>query len=215
MKQSLKSKLLMTMMITGLVIATGCGSDDDDDGSTVVLIPENQQREEGPVRTGPSVVINRQINNTVRVINKNLIVQQNNLVINYEVVNLAPVIHQQYVYAAPSCETASKNDVNLDGIIDQVEFEAIAGSPVLTLPEVEGETIQTQQEIPVSSLPADQEDFIFVVYGAEEGVTIPVVCNSFNVNQVNVTETPEPTPEPTPTPSPAPQPEEPAPTIEE
>lgn len=188
MKQDFTSKILRALIIASTLIVAGCGSDDDDD-STVIFVPENQQREEGPVATGPDIIINNRIDNDVKVINKNIRVENNDLIIRYLVINLDPVVHQQYIYASVNCSAAANNDINGDGVVDQVEFEEAVGQPVAILNEAQGTTLQTQQQFPVTELPPEEENFAFVVYGAEEGVTVPVICNSFNVNKLSSSDT--------------------------
>lgn len=178
-------------MVASLVTVAACGDGDDDGDTNITFAPgPEQQREEGPVSTSPSVVVNNQINNRVKIINKNYQVQNNNLIIKYKVVNADPVIHQQNVYVSVNCNQIINADINNDQIVDQAEVEQTVGAPVATLTETEGTEYEQTQSIPLDQLPADQEKFIFVVYGADEGVTVPVACNSFSVEQQNVNNAP-------------------------
>lgn len=182
MKHVFNSKFISTMMLTSTLLNVSCGDRGKDD-NTIILIPDNQlqQRQEGTVPTGPSVVVNNNIDNDVKVINKNIRVVEKNLVIKYRVVNVDPVLHQQFIFAAVDC-SGIHNDVNGDGLVDQAELEEAVGSPVATLAEAQGSDFMTDQRLPVAELPADQTRFALVVFGSNEGTSIPVICNSFTVN---------------------------------
>lgn len=190
MKQQFNSKLLRAIFIASMIVLAGCGSNnDDDDDPTIIFLPEQQQREEGPVATGPSVIVNNRVDNDVKIINKNIQVVENNLNVRFNVTNVDAVIHQQYIYVAPSCEVI-RNDLNGDNVVDQVELEGAVGTPVVTLEEAQGTTYQTQQQISVADLPLDKERFILVIYGSDEGATYPVICSPFTVSRKSTSTTP-------------------------
>lgn len=201
-KNPFNSNLLRMLLIGSMVLAVSCGSDDDDGDTNISIVPEQQEREEGPVNSGPSVVVNNRVDNDVKIIDKDFMIDRSNLVLKYKVVNADPVIHQQNIYVAVDCSQVINSDINADGMIEQTEVEQSVGTPVASLQEAQGTQYQQTQSVPVSELPPEEEDFVFVVYGAEEGVTVPVACNSFKVQQQNTTTNNQPQPEPQPQPQP-------------
>jgi hypothetical protein len=184
MKQSFPSKIFSSIVLTSTLLLAGCGGNDGKDDTTVIFVPEQQQREEGPVPTGPSVVVNNRIDNDVKVIQKNIRVVEKNLIIKYHVVNVDPVIHQQFIYVAVDC-SGIHNDMNGDGMVDQAELEEAVGTPVATLSEGQGTEYETDQQLSVDELPPEQSRFALVVYGSNQSTSIPIICNAFTVNHAN------------------------------
>lgn len=111
------------------------------------------------------------------------------LVFDCTVEEAGPVVHQQFIYVAPSCEAIQNIAVDVDGVIEQQEVESVVGQPLVRLSEQEADNYTLNERIPLSSLPSQAEDFIFVVYGdQEQGVNVPIVCMSLQVDTVEVEE---------------------------
>ncbi len=182
--KSIKSKTLSLLLASALAILVGCGADDDD-STSVVINEENpeQQREEGPVDTSQPIRINQSVNNTIKITDTNrIIVDDDDLIFDCGVEDAEPVVHQQFIYVAPNCSAIQNVDVNNNGLIERVEVEQTVGRPVVALEQQQGPDYTINQSIPVSQLPTQVEDFIFVVYGDQTGgVNIPIVCMNFQV----------------------------------
>ncbi len=184
--KSIKSKTLSLLLAASIATLVGCGADDDDSTSVVINdgAPEQQQqREEGPVPTSQPIRINQSINNEVKITETNRIkVEEDELIFECGVEDAEPVVHQQFIYVAPNCNAIQDVDINANGLIEREEVEQAVGQPVITLEEQQGPVYTVNQSIPVSELPQQAEDFIFVVYGDETGgVNIPIVCMNFQV----------------------------------
>lgn len=195
------SKLLKLILLMSLTLLMACGSDDDDDGNTTVILNDTPQfqREEGPVATQPDVRTNVIVNNTVKVVNRNWVVEDDDLVVDCDVQDADPnVIHQQVIYVAPNCSAIQNAEAGDDQILDRTEVETLTGAPVATLETREGPTFTVNDRVPLSQLPGSSEDFVFVVYSQDnQGINIPIVCMPFQVQVVeNTTPTPEPQPQP-------------------
>lgn len=183
------SQMFSFLLASGLAVLVGCGADDDD--STSVIINDGspqQQREEGPVATTQPIRINQTVNNRIKVTDTNRIkVEDDELVFDCGVEDAEPVVHQQIIYVAPNCSAIQDADINENGLIEREEVEQKVGRPVVTLEEQQGPVYTVNQNIPVAQLPPQEEKFIFVIYGNQTGVNIPVVCMNFQVaiNETN------------------------------
>lgn len=192
-------KMLHLLLLGSLSLLLACGSDDDDGDTTIIVNePPQLQREEGPVTTAPDVRTNVIVNNTVRVTNRNWVVEDDDLVVDCDVQDADPeVVHQQIIYVAPNCSAIQNAEAGDDEVVDRAEVEATIGAPVATLEAREGPSFTVNDRVPLSQLPESAEDFVFVVYSGDQtqGISIPIVCMPFQVQIVNDSE-------PTPTPSP-------------
>lgn len=194
------SKILNLLVLLSLTLLMACGSDDDDGDTTVILNDTPQfQREEGPVSTQPDVRTNVVVNNTVKVVNRNWVVEEDDLVVDCDVQEAQPdVIHQQVIYVAPNCSAVQNAEAGDDQILDRTEVESQIGTPVASLETREGPTFTVNDRVPLSQLPAQAEDFVFVVYSQDnQGINIPIVCMPFQVQIVenDSSETAQPDPE--------------------
>ncbi len=166
--------LLILCLIFNLVIS--CGSDDDDGDSSVDTPPV--QREEGPARTGSVVVVNR-FNPTIRIINKSVEVNNNEVFFSFDVRNADAVTHQHVVYQGRTCREIMVDRDN-DDVIEREEAEE-AGGPVVVLDQAQGESYDFEDRVPVSQFPPNQENYVLVIYGAEENANYPVACFPFQL----------------------------------
>lgn len=189
-------KFLNLLLLMSLTLIIACGSDDDDGDTTVILSDTPQfQREEGPVTTRPDVRVNVKVNNQVKVIERDFVVDDDDLVVGCEVEDAEPqVIHQQIIYVAPNCSAIQNVEAGEDEVIDRSEVETQVGAPIATLEAREGPTFTVNDRVPLSQLPQQAEDFVFVVYSQDvEGVNIPIVCMPFQVQIVDSGNTDEST----------------------
>lgn len=208
-KRSRKSRLLGPVLVISMALLASCGGDDDD-STTVVVNPDEpqQQEEEGPVDTGPTVIVNNRIVNNVRVNASRTRVQNRRVFLNWQCRNVAPVVHKQFIHISVRCPTI-QDDTNGDGIVDPVEVEQAIGPRVLALDtNVEsaeqesfpsGRSYTYNQSIPLGqlrqSVPPGQ-DFVVMIHGASENtalpatyttttndpahLTVPIACKVFN-----------------------------------
>jgi hypothetical protein len=174
-----------------LTLLIACGADDDDGDTTIIVNDTPQlQREEGPVSTSPDVRVNVKVNNRVKIINRAIKVDKDDLVVDCDVEDAEPVVHQQVIYVAPNCSAIQNADVNNNDVVDRNEVETQLGTPIATLEEQEGDNFNVNQRVPLSQLPATAEKFVFVIYGDEnQGINIPIVCMPFQVQIVETDNT--------------------------
>ncbi len=169
-------KLLLCMCLVSMLTMVSCGSDGDDDTSVEV---QQAERQEGSASPGPTVIVNNNIDSDIRVLNKNFQVDntQNALNLSFQVDRADNVLHQHGIYPSNSCGAIAGGE---DSIVDRAGIEEELGGSVVVVNDGQGSSYQFNQSISLALLPP-QENFIFVVFGAEEDLNIAVACFTFEV----------------------------------